>query len=321
MGDYVCYYARVRDLPILSLPPATGHLLFSLTMPKKSTLTFLLLALVGSACDPPTGPPTAPIPESSPSAANDAPSPQGNLTINPNAALTAYSPLEIHAVRVARRLKTDYGTSWKDIVATLRQVGQLSGRPHLQDIAGIIENDARITKLLSEIPDLSDSEKAARDELRAAGWEILRDRIAQDGTAPVPSAYEDIARGRTADERGRDTLRALNRLVEMYTETLEGESTSSPTTNPPSNESPSASGSAQYDPQCLLGCRQDAQDLLAILYEDCYDDYDDCCAIHGPCYAGSPGRERCLNEWYDCIDDARDQYRRWFAWCIRWCRF
>ena len=290
-------------------------------MLKKPDLAFLLLAVFWIACDPSAKVPTAPNPEAAASHPAASEPPEGGLTVVPSAALASHSSAEVRAVRVARRYRELYGASWKDIVATLRQLGNLTGRSHMQNVADIIQSDARMSRLLSEIPDLSDSEKAERNARLVNGWNILRDRIAQDDRAPVPPAYDELGRGRTADARGRDTLRSLERLLEMHTGSLADGSGLKPMFARPFTVFLFTLVGVQYDPNCLIGCRRDALDILQVLYEECDADYDACCAAHGPCTAGSPGRERCLGEWNDCIEDAQDYYRRWFSWCIRWCRF
>lgn len=215
---------------------------------------------------------------------------------------------ELHAVRLARRLRDRYGASWQDIAIALEQLGKID-RKHMVALEKLMRGDDRMQEMVELAPEINDEERARRAE----GWDALRDRIRREGRAPVPPAYGDLAGGRSPDERGGDVLRSLQQYLDRRKSASVFQSPLRYAGTPVLFVVAGVTS-----PGCYQDCQERALEILYISYEVCYDDFAECCPPDGMCPHG-PDRDACSADRSHCIAEAQEIYYDWYYWCISYC--
>lgn len=281
--------------------------------------------VVGCGADtvPDIAAPTAPTSSTSEAETGETHSEPGQSTTAPSAAIEGVGAAisvanrqEIATVNAARRLEEKYGTRWSDVVDAWRAVWIAQGKENLRAKADLLLDTDEVDRLKRTVPHPSSAQENARATFRREKWTELRNKIRQRGTAPLPPTYDALTRV-APEQKAEASISSAHFALEHLTDRMamairRGTKTSV-------GLGPLLMATPLLQSSCFANCQSLASDLIELLYEICTSAYHSCCDDIGPCYAGSSARATCLDEYYECTDDAVDDYYDWYDRCTDRC--
>ena len=228
-----------------------------------------------------------------------------------------------HAAVVTQlRLENKYGERWDEVASLIRAIAVLRGSTGRVGVFDEMLDPLKLARWKSAFPTRTPAEQLGPPEDEAARWGVFRQRVLDDGNAPVPPTYAEMQkwyRNMNKEEQTDYSISVLTQYVEYLKSGTQPAGPGRGSSGGGAMLSFSVSTAYAAQSSCRTRCYRRAVEVFRVLDGICIDGYHGCCAAEGPCYAGSDAREYCVDELDDCQSDALDVYHDWYNRCRRYC--